>query len=210
MEIIKRLVIDFFSLLCSLIISIALMMVVLSTGPDRRENRVFALFAGTEVLWNISAILLRFSMLANNGIWEIPTPMTHTFWFRLTANAIGVFSILSLYFTAVLLKKQLKWVHVAVLSSILFVLGLNFINKPIVVSNVRFNAMGLVIDDVQPFGWFVIMIITGYMLAAIILILKQRNRTGMRILAAGLIIIMPDSFSEAHLTLSFPPCPFSM
>jgi two-component sensor histidine kinase len=196
--------IDFIFLIVSLILSLSLLLIVYGTAPNRRENQIFTLFAIIEVCWNVAAVLLRLSLLKQNNIIFITIPLNPEMWFRLTAICLGILCLMSLVLTAVLLNKRLRWIKPVLLIGILILIFVNTFHSTEYIRNVRLNQLGLVTDDVLPYGWILILIITSYMAAAIILFWKNRHEFSLRFFGVGLFIIYLGIIFGGALNFVFP------
>ncbi|MFC1569239.1 sensor histidine kinase [bacterium] len=197
--------IDFACLIISLIISTSLVLNVLGTGSKRPENQAFAFFSILMLLWNISAILLRFSLLMQNKMWQIPVGPNSEIWFRFTAIFIASMLIMSLNFSVVFLKIRASRINLFMLIGFLLMLILNLKIIPQFIRNVRFNQLGLITDDIKPFGWVVILFYLSYLFTAMILFWKHRSQQGSMYIGYGFMIIFCGVFFGGALNLTFPP-----
>lgn len=181
--------IDFICLLISLIISTSFLVMVFSAAPKRHENQIFSLFALVEILWNISAICLRLSLISKSSIGSVPIIGEPQTWFRFTSIFIGLMCLLSLYFVTVFLKIKSKIINWYLLSGLLLMIVLNLNVSPKAIVDTRFNSMGLVTDTVKLFGWIAIVFFTSYIFSAIVLILKHKIQHDITFIGLGFSII---------------------
>ncbi|MBN1779566.1 hypothetical protein JW948_00435 [bacterium] len=198
--------IDFSCLLISTIISVSLVLIVLGTSPGRAENQTFALFAFFNIVWTVAAILLRLSLLSGIRSWDIKLLSYPVFWFGINALSIVLICISSLLFTITLLKKRSRWMGVYITFGVLAaMLGHYFGTRVYLFTHIRLNSLGLVSDDVQPFGWVAVTFFLSYLLVSLMLLWKQRETVKVKYMTAGFLIIFSGILFGGAFNMAFPP-----
>jgi GAF domain-containing protein len=163
--------------------ALALAMTVLSTGPGRLLNRLFACFVALEAVWATSAVVLR--ML----LWlEIGNP---TFWLELAAVALNAMGVILPAFAVRYVGRPTRRADLLAGLGLLALVGLaipTFNHRFLV--NPRLAPSGLGTYDVLGTGFLAPLLPIPYFLWSFLLFWRHRREARASYLALGVLILL--------------------
>lgn len=204
----KLLIIDLILLSASFIVSASFNFMVLGVAPRRPLNRAFLAFNTSIIVWIVTAILLRLSLLIGARFPEIGLLQVPGLWINLTSVPLGLMCVFSLELTVRFLDRRstasvLAYRAGLVMAAAVLVLSLG----QRMMSVPRMTPGGVFVRDLGIFGWLGSFIGSVYMVWSLILFWQERRRRGEWILPVAIGILWAGFLTSTLFqrpTLSMP------
>jgi GAF domain-containing protein len=177
--------------------ALALAMMVLSTGPRRTLNRLFALFVTLESVWAVSAVLLRLLLWLEMG--------NPTFWLELAAIALNAMGIILPMFAIRYVDRPTRRADFLVGLGFLALVGLSIptFNHQFLV-NPRLAPSGAGVYDVLGWGFIAPLLPIPYFVWSFVLFWRNRHRARTAYLAVGVLVLLIGFLVGGMLRPFFP------
>ncbi len=177
--------------------ALALAMMVLSTGPRRTLNRLFALFVTLESVWAVSAVLLRLLLWLEMG--------NPTFWLELAAIALNAMGIILPMFAIRYVDRSTRRADFLVGLGFLALVGLSIptFNHQFLV-NPRLAPSGAGVYDVLGWGFIAPLLPIPYFVWSFVLFWRNRHRARTAYLAVGVLVLLIGFLIGGMLRPFFP------
>ncbi len=189
--------IDVVALCSSAVVSIALILTVLGTGPGRSLNQSFALFAAMEAFWAVSSLLLRLSLWLKVG--------PHLLLAELATLGITLMSIAVLGFASRYVGRNSRWSDLACLAGVAIVAVLSvFLFQHRIVFNPRLLPNGSSSLQISTMGLFLTPVPIIFLIWSLIFFWSTRRKVGERYFALSVLLLLLGLLAGGILDMPLP------
>jgi PAS domain S-box-containing protein len=181
----------------SLLISAALFMMVLGSGPRRALNRTFALFALAGAAWSTVSLLLRLSLWLKMG--------NPALLLELTTLALVMMGPALLAFAVRYVGREARWIDIAALVGLAVIAVFSIpLFSGYLLFNPRLHPNGSTYGDVTPVGMVAAVVPGVYLIWSLILFWQERRRTREPFLVLSVLILTLGFIVGGVLEVQFP------
>jgi PAS domain S-box-containing protein len=186
----------------SAVIAIALVLMVLGSGPQRALNRLFALFVLIAAAWAALAMLLRLTLWLQRGN---PTLVAEC-----SALAFILLGPVMLVFTARYVDRRTRWTDGMAALGVMLSVAMAFpLFSHLLVSGHRLGSTGTTHHELSTAGLVFSIVPFLYMIWSLVLFWQERRRKGEPHLALGVLVFVAGMIVGGMLDIPFPVLSFT-